>query len=90
MFSSIVRRGVRLKVPAQHGEFPPPTNTVEGCHSQLRKVIKTMAAFLTPEAARKPLCLAMMEFSREWTTPIFNWTSILNQLAIRFEERMPA
>lgn len=66
------------------------TNTVESYHRQLRKVIKTKANFPNPEAARKLLYLATQNIVAKWTTPIFNWASILNQLAIHFDGRLPA
>lgn len=65
------------------------TNTVEGYHRQLRKVIKNKASFPTPQAARKLLYLATMNITKKWTNSIFNWPLILNQLAIRFEDRWP-
>lgn len=65
------------------------TNAVEAYHRQLRKVIKTKASFPNPEAARKLLFLATHDIVKKWTTPIFNWTAILNQLAIHFDGRLP-
>ena len=65
------------------------TNTVEGYHRQLRKVIKTKGSFPTEQSVRKLLYLATMNITRKWTAPIQNWPLILNQLAIRFEDRMP-
>jgi len=65
------------------------TNTVEGYHRQVRKVIKNKSSFPTPQAARKLLYLATMNISKKWTTAIYNWPLILNQLAIRFEDRWP-
>jgi len=65
------------------------TNAVEGYHRQIRKVIKNKASFPNPEAARKLLYLATYDIVKKWTTPIFNWTAILNQLAIHFEGRLP-
>jgi putative transposase len=66
------------------------TNTVEGYHRQLRKVIKNKSSFPTEQSARKLLYLATMDITKKWTTPIRNWALILNQLAIRFEDRWPA
>ena len=66
------------------------TNAVEGYHRQLRKVIKNKSSFPTPQSARKLLYLATMDISKKWTAPIRNWPLILNQLAIRFEDRWPA
>ena len=65
------------------------TNPVEGYHRQLRKVTKSKGAFPTPQAARKLLFLAHREIFKKWTGPIYNWPLILNQLVIRFEDRMP-
>ncbi len=52
--------------------------------SQLRKMT---SAFPTPEAARKLLYLATERITRNWTSTIWEWAKILNQLAIRFEGR---
>jgi transposase-like protein len=65
------------------------TNTVEGYHRQLRKVIKNKSSFPTSQSARKLLYLATMDICKKWTAPIRNWPLILNQLAIRFEDRWP-
>jgi putative transposase len=65
------------------------TNTVEGYHRQLRKVIKNKGSFPTEQAVRKLLYLATMDITKKWTAPIQNWPLILNQLAIRFEDRLP-
>ena len=65
------------------------TNTVEGYHRQLRKVIKTKGSFPTEQSVRKLLYLATMNITKKWTAPIQNWPLILNQLAIRFQDRMP-
>ena len=65
------------------------TNAIEGYNRQLRKVIKTKAAFPSPESASKLLFLAHTNIAKKWTKPILNWPKILNQLAIRFEGRFP-
>jgi len=65
------------------------TNSVEGYHRQLRKVIKNKGSFPTEQSVRKLLYLATMNITRKWTMPIQNWPRILNQLAIRFAERVP-
>jgi putative transposase len=64
------------------------TKSVEGYHRQLRKVIKTKGAFPTKEAAKKLLYLAYRNIRTDWTAPMQNWASILNQLAIKFDSRM--
>ena len=65
------------------------TNSEEGYHRQIRKVIKNKSSFPTPQAARKLLYLATMDITKKWRTTIRNWPLILNQLAIRFEDRWP-
>jgi putative transposase len=64
------------------------TNSVEGYHRQLRKVTKTKASFPSPEAARKLLYLATVDITAKWTAPLQNWPKVLNQLVIRFEDRI--
>jgi len=75
--------------PAEIRRLIYTTNSVEGYHRQLRKVTKSKGAFPTPQAARKLLFLAHREILKKWTMPIYNWALILNQLVIRFEDRMP-
>jgi putative transposase len=65
------------------------TNIVEGYHRQLRKVLKNKSSFPTPEAARKLLYLATANITKKWKSPVREWAKILNQLAIRFEDRCP-
>lgn len=65
------------------------TNAVEGYHRQLRKVTKTKGSFPTKQAVRKLLYLATKNITKKWTAPLQNWALILNQLAIRFEDRWP-
>lgn len=65
------------------------TNTIEGYNRQLRKVTKNKASFPTQEAVRKLLYLANVNITKKWTRPISHWPKILNQLAIRFEDRFP-
>jgi putative transposase len=74
--------------PAEIRRLIYTTNTVEGYNRQLRKVSKTRASFPTPEAVRKLYFLATRDIVKKWTRPISNWPSILNQLMIRFEDRL--
>ena len=75
--------------PAEIRRLIYTTNTVEGYNRQLRKVLKTKGALPTNEAARKLLYLVTQDITRSWSTAIFNWTKIRNQLAIRFDGRFP-
>ena len=74
--------------PAEIRRIIYTTNSVEGYHRQLRKVTKTKSSFPTSEAARKLLYLATMDITRKWTAPLRNWALVLNQLVIRFEDRI--
>jgi len=65
------------------------TNVIEGYNRQLRKVTKNRGAFPAPEAVRKLLWLAHQDILRKWTMPIPSWQTILNQLAIHFQDRFP-
>jgi hypothetical protein len=53
-----------------------------------RFLIKTKGGFPNGEAVRKLLFLATRDITKKWTMPIFNWAAILNQLVIRFEDRL--
>ena len=64
------------------------TNTVEGYNRQLRKVTKSRGSFPTGEAVRKLLFLANRDIVKKWTNPMADWPSILNQLVIRFGDRV--
>lgn len=66
--------------PAEIRRLIYTTNTVEGYNRQVRKVIKTKSGFPNAEATR--------DITKKWTMPIFNWATILNQLVIRFEDRL--
>ena len=65
------------------------TNTVEGYNRQLRKVTKSRGSFPTAEAVRKLLFLANRDITKKWTNPMADWPAILNQLIIRFGDRVP-
>lgn len=64
------------------------TNSVEGYHRQLRMVIKTKGSFPSEQAARRLLYLVTVEITENWSAPIRDWPLILNQLAIRFADRL--
>jgi transposase-like protein len=48
-----------------------------------------MFAAESAEAVRKLMFLANRTITERWTKAIANWPVILNQLAIRFDERVP-
>lgn len=63
------------------------TNAIESYNRQLRKTIKTKSVFSTPEAASKILFLSTRNILKKWTMSLHDWAKILNQLAVKFEER---
>jgi putative transposase len=66
------------------------TNLVEGYNGLIRRVIRNKGAFPNGEAVRKLLFLANRNITRTWTKPMMNWATMLNQLAIRFQDRFPS
>lgn len=65
------------------------TNTVEGYHRQIRKVTKTKGAFTSDMALLKLIYLATKNIESKWTAPLQNWSLTVQQLAIRFGDRLP-
>jgi transposase-like protein len=80
---------------SQYFEFSAPirkmiytTNAVEGFHRQVRKVTKTKGAFTNDMALLKLVYLATKNIQKKWTTPIPNWSLIIQQLYIKFGDRV--
>lgn len=65
------------------------TNAVEGFHRQLRKVTKSKGAFPSDQALLKLVFLASQQIQKKWSSPLQNWSLTVQQLAIKFGERMP-
>jgi putative transposase len=65
------------------------TNAIESLNRSLRKVIKTKGAFPSEASVMKIFYLALANISKKWTMPIRNWSSALNQFAIKFGDRVP-
>jgi transposase-like protein len=77
-------------------QYTPPirkliytTNAVEGYHRQIRKVTKTKGAFTSDMALLKLVYLATQNIEKKWTTPLQNWALTVQQLAIKFGDRLP-
>ena len=64
------------------------TNAIESINSQLRKVINKRGAFPTQESVLKIMYLAMNRAAKRWTRPVRDWTAALNQLMIKFGDRL--
>ena len=65
------------------------TNAVEGFHRQVRKVTKTKGVFPNDMALLKLIYLSTQNISKKWTQPLHNWAITVQQLKIRFGDRMP-
>ncbi len=65
------------------------TNAIESLNHSLRKVLKTKGAFPNDESIIKLMYLAMQNIAKKWTMPLQNWGSVINQLSIRFQGRVP-
>ncbi len=61
---------------------------MEGYNRQLRKIIKTKRVFPNAQAAHKLLFQATRDITDKWIMPIQKCATILNQLVIRFEDRL--
>ncbi len=64
------------------------TNAVEGFHRQVRKVTKTKGVFTTDMALLKLIYLAVQNISKKWTQPLKEWPLTIQQLSIRFGDRL--
>ena len=64
------------------------TNTVEGFHRQVRKVTKTKGPFTSDIALIKLVYLVSQNVMKKWTQPLHNWALTVQQLAIRFGDRL--
>src|SRR5665811_1182255 len=64
------------------------TNTVEGFHRQVRKVTKTKGAFTSDMALMKLIYLATRNIEKKWTSPLQNWSLTVQQLYIKFGDRI--
>ena len=64
------------------------TNAIEGFHRQVRKITKTKGAFPSDMALLKLIYLATENISKKWTLPIPNWGLTVQQLCIKFGDRL--
>lgn len=64
------------------------TNAVEGFHRQVRKVTKTKGAFTSDMALLKLVYLVTKNIEKKWTSPLQNWSLTIQQLYIKFGDRI--
>ena len=86
------RKWVNLSVYFQYPEYIRKaintTNAIEAVHRQFRKLTKTKGAFLNENSLLKLLYVSILNASKKWTMPIYNWNLTLSQLAIHFNGRL--
>jgi len=61
---------------------------VEALHRQFRKVTKAKTIFPNDDALFKMLFLAYRDIAEKWTMALQNWSLVLSQLTIIFEQRV--
>jgi len=66
------------------------TNAIEAMHRQIRKITKTKGAFTSDQALLKLVYLTIKDISEKWTMPIRNWGLTMQQLHIKFGDRIKA
>lgn len=64
------------------------TNAIEGFNNGVKRITKTKSSFMSNESLFKLLYLISQDITKKWTMPVPNWSLILNQLLIYFEERL--
>lgn len=77
-----------FKYPPELRKMIYTTNQIENFNRQLRKVTKTRTVFPTDDALFKLLYLATMDITEKWTGKDREWSKILAQLCIYFEDRI--
>ena len=65
------------------------TNAIESLNMSLRRVTKVKGSFPTDQAALKLLYMALQNITKRWTMPVRDWGQAVNQLAIKFGNRVP-
>ena len=66
------------------------TNAIEAMHRQVRKVTKSKGAFTSDQALLKLIYLIIQDITKKWTMPIQNWGLTMQQLHIKFGDRIKA
>ncbi|BBE30376.1 IS256 family transposase [Tepiditoga spiralis] len=64
------------------------TNVIESLNRQYRKATKNKTSFPNDDALLKMLYLATINATKRWTARYRNWSNVLNELSIFFNERI--
>jgi transposase-like protein len=76
-----------LKYPVELRAIIYTTNNIESLNAQLRKNTSNRKVFPSDSAVIKILYLNIRNFTKKWTKRK-NWDTLMNQLAIMFEDRI--
>ena len=77
-----------FKFPKEFRRLIYTTNIVEGVNRQFRKITKTKSVFPNDESLSKLLYMASIAIVKKWTMKITDWSSILANLSIIYENRV--
>lgn len=77
-----------FKYPPELRKIIYTTNSIENFNRQLRKVTKSKTIFPTDDSLFKMLYLAMNDITAKWKGRPREWTRILEQLIIYFDDRI--
>jgi len=64
------------------------TNPIESLNSRVRKTVKGESVFPTETALFKALYMAVAETEKRWTMRTRDWSEIIAQLSIFFQDRL--
>ena len=78
-----------LDFPEELRKILYTTNAIESFNARVRKLVTNKGHFPNDDAAFKLIYLAVRAAERKWTRPPKGWSFALNQLAIKFEGRLP-
>ena len=77
-----------FKYPEEIRRLIYTTNPIESLNSQLRKVTNNKGVFNSDESLEKMIYMKIEKVLEKWgRVPIPNWSSILSQLMIYFEDK---
>jgi len=79
---------VYFKYPPEIRKVIYTTNIIESVHRQFRKLTKTKGAFPNENSLLKLLYMGIVNATKKWNMPMWNWNLTLSQLAIFFEGRL--
>jgi putative transposase len=77
-----------FKYPKEIRKLIYTTNPIESYNRSVRKISKTKGSFSCDDALSKILYLVTIDVTKKWTQKHRDWTSIIGQLAIYFEDRL--